>query len=98
MKRKFQSLLALTLVLLLVLTGCAGQAASSAASSVASTPASEAADSQAPESSEAAASGRYCGNCGYGLDVRSPFPHRKIWSWIYPTGSTALMLLYTGSR
>lgn len=94
MKRKFQSLLALTLVLLLVLTGCAGQAASSAASSVASTPASEAADSQAPESSEAAASDgtvEIVDMGGRTLTIPSPENLERI----YPTGSTALMLLYT---
>lgn len=94
MKRKFQSLLALTLVLLLVLTGCAGQAASSAASSVASTPASEAADSQTPESSEAAASDgtvEIVDMGGRTLTIPSPENLERI----YPTGSTALMLLYT---
>lgn len=94
MKRKFQSLLALTLVLLLVLTGCAGQAASSAALSVASTPASEAADSQAPESSEAAASDgtvEIVDMGGRTLTIPSPENLERI----YPTGSTALMLLYT---
>lgn len=94
MKRKFQSLLALTLVLLLVLTGCAGQAASSAASSVASTPASEAAGSQAPESSEAAASDgtvEIVDMGGRTLTIPSPENLERI----YPTGSTALMLLYT---
>ncbi len=94
MKRKCQSLLALTLVLLLVLTGCAGQAASSAASSVASTPASEAADSQTPESSEAAASDgtvEIVDMGGRTLTIPSPENLERI----YPTGSTALMLLYT---
>ena len=93
MKKKFQSLLALTLVLLLVFTGCGGQAASSAASSPASVSES-AVSSQSEESSQSASdSGTVEIVDMGGRTVTIPSPENLV--RLYPTGSTALMLLYT---